>query len=150
MKKIKLTQGKFALVDDEDFEWLNQWKWYAGAGGRCAVREEKERTVYMHRLIISCPDNKQTDHINGNTFDNRKINLRACTNKENCRNKGIGIMNKSGYKGVRWHKNNWYAQIKVNQKCIHLGVFSSLNEAILSYNKATIEFFGVFARPNKI
>ena len=112
MKEIQLTQGKVALVDDEDYEYLNQWKWYANEwkGGKLyAVRNVRKNKQYigyesMHRLLSSNKDKKLvTDHINGNTLDNRKSNLRICTISENTKNRQIQKNNKSGFKGVRYN-----------------------------------------------
>lgn len=102
-KKIKLTQGKHAIVDDEDFERLSQYKWYYHHEGY-AVRNSKEnmrrRLISMHRIINNTPDGKVTDHINGDKLDNRKSNLRSCTHAENARNSKLRSDSSSGMKGV--------------------------------------------------
>lgn len=91
MKQIKLTQGKVALVDDADYDWLNQWNWYAKRpwyGGhfyaaRGPRKNGKRTTVYMHRLITNCPRDYEVDHINADTLDNRRANLEIVTKKQN-------------------------------------------------------------------
>src|SRR2546423_13815911 len=98
MKIINLTKGKEALVDDELFDYLNQWKWYCD--GRYAKREQGRKNrvrFYMHHMIIGCPINKMvTDHINGNKLDNRRDNLRICTESTNNRNRPVQANSKSG------------------------------------------------------
>ncbi len=101
MKKIPLTQGKFALVDDEDFEYLNQWKWKFLSG--YAARKKGKKTIYMHRLVNNTLDNKSTDHINMNKSDNRKENLRSSTSSQNKFNRD-SMGGSSKYKGVSWNK----------------------------------------------
>jgi len=146
MKEIPLTHGKVALVDDEDFEWLNQWKWHYSKFGY-AVRKPKEQ-IYMHRFIMKPEQGLFTDHINGDKLDNRKENLRICTTGENMRNRPKQSNNTSGYKGVFWHKKakRWFAKIGFMRKSIHLGLFDTREEAYERYCKAEKEYFGEFAR----
>jgi len=92
MKKIKLNKGTFATVDNDDFEYLNQWKWYINNNGyairtkytKLGFKKYKMKKVYMHRVVNNTPDNLQTDHINHNQLDNRRINLRSVTNQAKC------------------------------------------------------------------
>lgn len=151
MKEIKLTQGKTAKVDDEDYEWLSQWKWYYAKGYAARYDITKSsKTLYMHREIMKCPDNIQVDHINLDRSDNRKENLRTCTNKENTRNSGKQRNNTSGYNGVTFRKDNnkWRARIKVDGKIIHLGDFNEKHSAAEAYDRAAIEYYGNFATTN--
>jgi hypothetical protein len=160
MKKIPLTQGKFALVDDEDYEDLIQFKWYAHRCGNIfyaarTIRIGKRQTVErMHRRILKLKtgDSKHTDHANRNGFDNQKKNIRICTKKENCRNRLKSRNNTSGFKGVFWYKptKKWRAQIQINYKHKHLGYFGSKIEAAKAYNNAAIKYFGKFANLNII
>ena len=159
MKEIQLTQGKVALVDDEDFEYLNQWKWFPNnlKHGFYAVRmnptlDNKKNTISMHRFIMNVPLNMTVDHINRNTLDNRKINLRICTMAENLRNKNIYKNNTSKYKGVYYHKivKKWLVRISVNNKRIHIGYFLNPIEGAKAYNEAAIKYHGEFANLNKI
>lgn len=153
-KSITLTQGKVALVDDEDFEYLNQWKWFAekrGSGLVYAVRNVKQKPLHMHTQIIKTPKGMVTDHINGDGLDNRRCNLRACTHGENMRNRKVGqVNNKSGYKGAHWSKRQekWKAEIRVNGKSIHLGYFNDLIEAAQAYDRAARKYHGKFAKLN--
>lgn len=139
MKRIKLTQGKFTLVDNGDFEWLNQWKWYLNSKGY-AMRGKrisgKQIMILMHRLINNTPEGLkfETDHINRDKLDNRRENLRTATRSQNKINTNLRKDNTSGYKGVSWNKNRnrWMAQLHINGKHIHLGLYSTLQGAWLA------------------
>lgn len=160
MKEIKLTQGKVALVDDEDHERLSKFKWcavvsmwgkrwIAGRGGKTI--NGKRKTIFMHREIMNTPSGLDTDHINHNSLDNRKCNLRICTRSENmCNRKGANRNSASKYLGVWWDENNkkWEAQIKVHYKQKYLGQFKSEKEAAIVRDKAAIELHGAFASLN--
>ena len=143
MKKIKLTQGKFALVDDKDFDWLNQFKWCVNS-----KRYVMNRGSTMHKMIMQPPEGYQVDHINGDRFDNRRSNLRLCTVSQNCANRVSRIKPKSGYRGVTWHSTTkkWRACIKVRQKKISLGLYFKRQQAAQAYNQAAKQYFGEFAR----
>lgn len=140
MKKIKLTQGKYALVDDEDYPILNQFKWHLSGGGyavrsqhiKLGVNQYKNKHVRMHRLINKTPKDLQTDHINGNKLDNRRCNLRSVNASINGMNRGKTKKNTSGYKGVYWDtwSSKWKAEIKVNYKKISLGRYSNIKQAV--------------------
>lgn len=154
MKRIPLTQGKFAIVDDADFEWLNQWKWHAitTARSRCyAARHgligDKRVYIYMHRAILAVPKGLVSDHINGDGLDNRKRNLRVATQNENCKNQMLRGSGSSTYKGVTWDTNRkkWAAQIGNNYQHYGLGRYSDEKKAALAYDKKALELFGEFA-----
>lgn len=151
-KSIPLTQGKFSQVDDEDFDYINQFKWYVNSG--YAVRHsEKDRNkiIQMHRIILKTPSAMVTDHINGDRLDNRKENLRACTESENQRNKSKLPNNTTGYKGVYTHTvGKWKASICVHRQQIFLGVFDSPKEAAHAYDEAALKHHGIFARINGV
>ncbi len=155
MKKIKLTKGKFALVNDEDFEYLNRWRWYCHSHGY-AVRKPKRVIIYMHRLILNIPKGMFTDHKNLNKLDNRRSNLRIANENQNHMNCGLRSNNKSGYKGVWWffdkrsNWGKWAVAIKFYKKSIHLGYFKTAKEGALAYNEAAVKYFGEFARLNVI
>ena len=158
MKKIPLTQGKFALVDDEDYERLVVDRWFAHKDGRnfYACRngrdEESGKRTYMlmHRQILSVPHGIETDHISGDGLDNRKSNLRKCSKTQNVHNATIRLDNSSGYKGVSraTKSKKWQAQIRVDGKLIHLGLFTCLIKAAKIYDTAARKYFGEFARTN--
>jgi hypothetical protein len=160
MKRIKLTQGKFALVSDVDYVFLNQWKWctlcyppHRLSAGRTIYTSTGHTTILMHRLIIKRMGFKnftQVDHVNRNQLDNRRSNLRPATNAENCRNKIRHRDNMSGFKGVHWNKPNrkWVAQIQVDYRKIYLGLFINKEEAARAYNSAAKKYHGEYARLN--
>lgn len=160
MREIKLTQDKVTIVDDADFEWLNQWKWYAIWDGWrwYAVRNStdangKKHTIYMHRQIMDAQPGQQVDHEDRDGLNNqREKNLRFCTGSQNQANRKKWPGGSSQFKGVCWHKQarKWRAQIGVNCKLIHLGYFEDEIEAALAYNEAAIKHFEKFARPNII
>ena len=160
MKEIKLTQGKIAIVDDSDFELINQYKWQFKPVLKSGYAHRTQRVkgtklklhIKMHRLIIDAKKEQIVDHINGNSLDNRRNNLRIGTLKQNAQNSKTPNTNKSGYKGVSWHKgaSKWRVTIKSNQKQIHLGFYLDPKEAAIAYNKAAKEYFGDFARINEI
>lgn len=156
MKKIPLTQGKFAIVDDADFEWLSQYKWRiqnkrnGNYYARCSMKlSGKWVTQTMHRLIMNAEKGKDVDHINHNGLDNRRQNLRICTRKQNLQN--IRKRSKtSKFKGVSWSqsRHRWCASICVNQKRINLGRYKTEDEAAMAYDKAAKMYFGEFANLN--
>ncbi len=156
-KQIQLSQGKYAIVDDEDFEYLNQWKWYANKiqGKYYAVRHDratgKQSSVLMHRVILNATIGV-VDHGDGNTLNNQKYNLRNCTQGQNRMNSHIGIKNNSGYKGVCWHKlaKKWVVKIEANGEKYYGGLFDDLIEAAKKYNELALKHHGKFAKLNKI
>ncbi len=157
-KRILLTQGQFAIVDDEDYEWLNQWKWYVQKCGTFSYvarskrlkTEKKHMTILMHRLILSACKGEDVDHINHNTFDNRKVNIRICTRAQNMANANPWKNKSSKYKGVFWskHDKKWVTQITYNYKTIHLGYYKNEVDAAKAYDTKALELFGEFAKPN--
>lgn len=156
MKEIQLTQGKVALVDDEDFESVNQFKWYAQnkRGSFYAARKSSETAEIMHRFLLKPPSGMVIDHIDGNSLNNQRKNLRIVTPRQNSlnRRKGKGATT-SKFKGVNWDKfrKRWVAQIRVFKKHPkRIGVFLSEIEAALAYNEAAIKYHGEFARLNII
>ena len=146
-KQIKMSTGKIVLVDDEDFEELNQYKWCCmdGYAARTSSRKIPGRPVIvMHRIIMNAPKGMMVDHINHNKLDNRKENLRVCTNSENQRNRGIPLNNSSGYKGVSKMNKKWMAQLHVGNKTIYLGVFPTPELASQAYEDKCKEVYGEF------
>lgn len=157
MKEIKLTQNRVALVDDEDFERLNIYKWYAASQDRCyyAVRgvfiDNKWKTIFMHRIIMNAPIRIKIDHKNSNGLDNQKYNLRVATSQQNAQNiKNSHKDNKYKIKGVSWNKQHkkFEARIRVNKKKLLLGLFNVLGDADSVYRIAEEKYFGKFARCN--
>jgi hypothetical protein len=152
MREIPLTRGHIAIVDDEDFFPLLKWKWHSD--GRYARRADypNRNLIWMHRHILLAPSVLDVDHINGNGFDNRRANIRACLPSENTKNRKISKNNKSGYKGVIWSKKGtaWSASIGVNNKRLHLGYYQTKEEAAMAYNNAAKILHGEFAKLNII
>jgi HNH endonuclease/AP2 domain len=154
MKEIKLTQGKFAIVDDEDFERVNQYKWCFQQGyalrGQWIKGEKITKIIGLHRFIMNPKKDEFIDHINGNGLDNRKENLRIVTKQQNAFNSNKPITNTSGYKGVSFFRRDkkWRAVIKLNQKYVHIGYFDDKITAAKAYDKKAKELFGNFAKLN--
>ena len=164
MKKIPLSKtgkvhkGKYTLVDDEDYEYLMQWNWYAIKSAKCfyAKRVEyskgrsSERVFPMQNVVMKVTDKKlMVDHINMDGLDNRKSNLRIATRSQNGMNRRKSINCTSKYKGVHLkYKNGWICQIRFNNKQKHLGVFKNEKAAAKAYDKAAIELHGEFASLN--
>jgi len=155
MKYIELTQGKRAIVDDADHEWLSQWKWTFLKGRRVgrAYRMVNKQTILMHRLImdvVDSPREVQVDHINLDSLDNRRSNLRVCDNGENNRNRPKQSNNTSGHKGVSWdnYYGKWKAQLNYNGKKVLNKYFleGELDKAIEAYQEAAKKYHGSFAR----
>lgn len=142
MKKIALTKGKYAIVDDEDFEWLNQFKW---AGDKYATRVT---SVRMHTLIMNPPKGKVVDYINGDSLDNRRCNLRIATIGQNSQNSSKQLNRQSKYKGVCGKRKIWRANIACNKKKYSLGSFKSEIHAAMAYDIAAADLFGEFAKLN--
>lgn len=155
-KQIELTQGKVAIVDDEIYEKLICHNWIAQNNHGCwyAFYEPKKgrkerRHINMHYVILNISLSKFVDHINDDTLDYRKENLRECTKAEYIRKKKITKANTSGFKGVsKDNSGKWTANIWVNGKQKYLGRYYSKKEAALAYDQAAKEYFGEFARLN--
>ncbi|HEV7352551.1 MAG TPA: HNH endonuclease [Brevundimonas sp.] len=151
---IPLTQGQCAIVDDDDFAWLSQWKWHAqknGRGGFYAKRRgENRQVISMHREIIQTPKGLVTDHVDGNGLNNQRSNLRLATQLQNMMNRRGKRGGTSRFKGV-WvdpsprNLKAWRAAIRVDGKLCYLGRFTTEEEAGAAYAHAAAEHFGHFA-----
>lgn len=150
MRTIALTQDKVAIVDDEDYEYLNQWKWHTQKIGNVFYAMRRFRTSnglghsYMHRLVAARSGlESSVDHVNRNGLDNRRSNLRPATNKQNQENMKVPSDNKSGHKGVSYcrTRHHWRACIGHNNKVISLGRFDTLEEAIAARQAAEKLYF---------
>lgn len=157
---VPITKGKFAIVDDADYESVSKWKWaycrdgYARRTKYIGVVDgkEKSRKIAMHREITNAAIGMEVDHINMDRLDNRRENLRVCTTTQNKMNRKSYSGSISKYKGVGWRKDTkkWVGRIVVNKKQKILGNFKSEIEAAKAYNEAAIKMFGKFARLNMI
>ena len=151
MKQIPLTQSKVTLVEDGDFEFLSQYRWYANLVydkwyARTSMGTGK---IYMHQLLLRATE---VDHINGDSLDNRRSNLRSATRSQNAANRAKAGGMTSQYKGVSWDKANqkWRSTIMVDYKQVSLGRFESEHDAALAYNIKAFELYGEFAVLNEI
>jgi hypothetical protein len=144
LSEIELHKGKGkTLVDDEDFEYLSQWKWYLDSYGY-AVRLVGRRPMGMHRQLMGCPVGLEVDHINRDRLDNRKVNLRAVTRAVNARNNWGQIRpnNTSGFPGVIKRYRRWAAQAKFDNRNVYLGSFASKEEAYEAYKRFKLSLPG--------
>jgi hypothetical protein len=150
---ITLPSGEVVLVDEADHEMLSHWRWRRIGKGYVAAHvghgDSRNRTSYMHRLLLLPDDGQEVDHVNGDRLDNRRANLRACTSSQNHCNRAA-MAGTSRYKGVSWeqHAARWVAQIKRHRKRIFLGYFTDEEEAARSYDEAAVRVHGPFARLN--
>lgn len=157
MKQIILGKGETTLVDDDVFEKLSVYRWNKSQYGyayRLGNRSKGEKwKVLMHREIMDAKYGQIIDHKNGNRLDNRKSNLRFATHAQNLMNCS-GRHGLSGYKGVFLNKSSktpsWRAMIRVNKQAIHLGQYSTKEEAAQAYNRAAVKYHGEFARLNVV
>lgn len=158
--RIKLSQGKFAIIDKEDLEKVSPYKWTYQLAYRGKTRDieyafrhtegshKTRRRVYLHQEILG---GQWIDHVNGNGLDNRKSNLRFCNNSQNQANQHVKKKGAySQYRGVTFFKRSsrWQASIRNNKKNMYLGSFGTETEAAKAYNKKAKELFGEFATLN--
>ncbi len=146
MKKIKVG-NTFALVDDEDFEWLNHFSWTLNKKGYAKAN------ITMHRALMLAPKDKQVDHKDWNKLNNQKSNLRLCTNAQNQQHSARGKKNKLGFKGINKSRNltnPYVARITVNKVRKIIGHYKTPYDAARAYNKAATRYFGEFAQLNDV
>jgi hypothetical protein len=150
LKRVPLTKGKEAVIDAEDFDLVSQFSWHCSTNGYACAREKGRRQdprkqVWMHRLIAQTPEDMFTDHANGDKLDNRKTNLRLCDKQQNAANSKLRSDNTTGYKGVVKVKSGWRAEIWLNGKHQHIGIYNSIKEAATAYMEAANKHFGEYA-----
>ncbi len=160
MKKIQLTQGRVALVDDGDYEMLSKYKWFATQNrksgnwyARTTIMTTTTKcghtSMGMHRMILG-NDFKLIDHKDGDGLNNQRNNLRGCTYTQNQMNKKMSIKTKTGHKGVFPTGNKFYAKCTMNYKTIKIGTFDRVEDAAKAYNEFVSSRFGEFARLNVV
>ena len=150
-RTIALSRGQVAIVDAADYDALSAYKWCVqrGSGGDWRAMRKAPRaggagdSILMHRAIAGAPSGMVVDHINHNSLDNRRANLRVCTHAENLRNRTGNKDSSSQYLGVSWHKarGKWTAQIEIEGRKKHLGYF-------VDEESAARQFYAEFANPN--
>jgi hypothetical protein len=157
MKEVPLTQGLVAIVDDEDYELVSRYTWQAVSNGAdyyavCTIYEDDgtQWPLRMHRLIMNAPDDMEVDHVNNNTLDYQRSNMRLATRSQNNANRtmpqGEGG---SGYRGVyRTTSGRWRAQIKSGGTIHQLGSYDTPEEAARAWDEAALQMHGSFARLN--
>lgn len=159
MRELQLTKGEVALVDDDDFYWLNQWRWHSIAikGKSYVFRSRKNNHLglssraYLHRIVMRTEDpNLVVDHIDGNPFNNQKCNLRVCTKLENGKNVTSHKGSSSKFLGVSWDKQRkkWSAQLTHKGKVVYSQRFESEEDAARAYDSKARVFHGTFANLN--
>ena len=154
MKEIKLTRGQYAMVDDKDFEWLNQWKWHATKtkyqfyARRTTTLAGKHIAQSMHRLILDAKKGEEVDHMNRNSLDNRRENIKICTRSENNRNRQV--FGGSKHRGVCWNKGSkkWASYLITEDEKFYLGLFKEEKDASDAFNKKYKEIHGMMPPKN--
>lgn len=154
LKQVPLSKGKVAIVSEEDYALVSQYKWHVTPQGYAATTQggrKNKRTILMHRLITDASE-KWVDHENGDKLDNRRSNLRVCESRQNQGNRKINANNTSGYKGVSFDRARgvWVAKIQIEGKTKYVGSSPDKHEAARLYNEKAIEVFGDFAKINII
>lgn len=158
MKRIELTNGQVALVDDGDFDLVSGYRWHASKCRRVSYAQASARRgdktqIQMHRLILGVADGIAVDHVDSDGLNNQRANLRVATLQQNGMNARKRLAaTTSKFKGVRWHKQHlkWQAYITNGGKQTHLGLFESERSAAFAYNREAIKRFGSFARINEL
>lgn len=157
MKKISLTKGFYAYVDDNDFDFLNQWNWTYMKVGKSAyayrtVRNKltkKAKSILMHRIILNPPEGLVCDHVDGNGLNNQRSNLRLATRSQNCANSKTHIKTKTGVKGI-YPINHADGSVKytatmcVNYKMLYFGIYDTIKEAKLAWTAGAKQYQGEF------
>jgi hypothetical protein len=153
MQYINLTQDKQAIVDDDDFEQINAFKWYFHRGrairSPAKINGKRKGFIWMHREIMKATEGQIIDHINNDALDNRKENLRFCTRSENQWNQKLSKRNTSGYKNIYWYKAKkvWRLHFTKFGKLHCFGYFKNIEDAIVARDEYAIKFHNGFNKP---
>lgn len=150
--KIELTQGQVTLIDDVDYEYLSQWKWRANwhrKRFRAMRNSDENKAIYIHTVIAERMgiDHRRIDHIDHNSLNNQRSNLRFATGSQNSHNRGPQSNNTTGVKGVWFHKQRgrYVAEITVEGQKYYLGLFDTVPEAEKIVIAKREELVGEFA-----
>jgi len=141
-------KGEEFYFDLEDYNLIKNYCWRKDNYNYIMSRIDKNNIVYMHRIVMNCPDDMDIDHIFHINWDNRKEFLRLATESQNQMNRSLQSNNSSGVTGINWENKKWRVRIHVNDKTIHLGYFNNYNEAIQVRKEAEEKYFGEFAYKN--
>lgn len=138
------------IIDLDDFEKVRNVCWHMHKGYFCGTLNQKK--VWLHRYITNCPKDMVVDHINHDTSDNRKENLRICTSAQNAKNQSTHKNNTSGITGVRWveKQGKWHSYIRVNYKRINLGYYTYFEDAVAARKQAEDLYFGDYSCSNSL
>lgn len=154
---VFLTQGKVAIIDSVDAHWALRDKWRFNGGYAIRTRQPTDgpgsRYIWLHREILHPDSGEEGDHINRDTLDNRRCNLRIASRSQNGANRGLYANNTTGFRGIAYRARSkkgkpWRSGIQVNGRTLHLGCFYTAEEAARMYDKAALEHFGPFASLN--
>lgn len=140
---VRLTNGGYSLIDPADYAKVNAYLWHEQAGGYAVSFSSPLRGMLLHRFIMDPPPKTHVDHISGARLDNRRVNLRVCTARQNQQNRGSA---RHTFKGINRMRDKWQAKITVDGKQIHLGTFDTEIQAGQAYADAARKYFGPFAR----
>jgi hypothetical protein len=156
VKEIDLGRCQFALVDDEDFDWLNQWNWFATWNKKLKkyyaqknVWDGRQRSISMHQEILGKRLGFEIDHINRDSLDNRRRNLRFVTRSQNMLN-GSMRKNRTGFRGVERAGNKWCARLRVGATRHYSGVKNTILEAAAAYNELVGKYCPEFGVLNEL
>lgn len=157
MKTIPLSRGMVTIVDDADYEFVNQWKWFAHKSrnffyaARNVTVNGRRTTLKMHTVLAGAALGQRVDHADRCTLNNQRSNLRICTPSQNTCNSSRVTTNRSGFKGVSWHNKHkkWRARLRHNGKEISLGYFDDKLEAAKAYDAAARNTYGEFSLTNE-
>jgi hypothetical protein len=159
MKHIKtgktrsdVKRKRLVMVDDEDFNYLDALNWQVDNQNVVSTHTKINGERLIHRIILKPPKGVEIDHIDGNRLNNQKSNLRFATSSQNKINRGARKDNKSGYKGVSWHKQRkcWTVRLTINGKYKHLGLYKDIKKAAQVYNQNALKHYGEYAWLNLI
>lgn len=150
MKKIYSSHNEIIKVSDEDYGRVSIFKWWEGGNRKYLRGYVDGKRIYLSRFIMNPENNEVVDHINGDIYDNRRDNLRVCSQSENTKNRSKNKNNTTGYKGVSLDKRygKYRAQIAINGKYTGIGYFTTGLEAAKRYDEYAKKYHGQFAKLN--